>query len=128
MTRPEVLGAARDNDVAPPSELLDTEAIATVVDHALALRTTLPPRSVIDAGTDELICHLRLLMAVDDYGHDEPGRGAVRVLFRVAYRNLDLAVRPDDTTSDDVAYTYWRTIASLTAAFRDLYVSEGASE
>lgn len=78
---------------------------------------------MINAGTDELIRHLRSLMAVDDYGHDEPGRGAVRVLFRVAYRNLDLAVRPDDTTSDDDAYTYWRTIASLTAAFRDLYVS-----
>ncbi|MCX4674508.1 hypothetical protein OG413_04095 [Streptomyces sp. NBC_01433] len=111
-------------DATWPRTTIGIEAITTAVDHALAPRAVLPPRSVINAGTDELIGRLRSLMAVDDYGHDEPGRGAVRVLFRVAYRNLDLAVRPDDTTSDDDAYTYWRTIASLTAAFRDLYVNQ----
>ncbi|MGY3679970.1 hypothetical protein [Streptomyces sp. TE33382] len=110
-------------DVTPPRTSVDIEAVAAAVDHALATRPALPPRGVINAGTDQLIGQLRSLMALDDYGHDEPGRGAVRVLFRVAYRNLDRAVRPDETTSDADAYTYWRTVASLAAAFRDLYVN-----
>ncbi|MFB6708922.1 hypothetical protein ACFCW6_29925 [Streptomyces sp. NPDC056333] len=102
---------------------IDVDAIARAVDHALTKRPTRPRRDVIDAGTDELIGHLRTLMAVEDYGYDQEGRGGVRALFRVAYRNLDLAVRPDGATSDAVAFTYWRMIASLTAAFRDLYVA-----
>ncbi|MET8329240.1 hypothetical protein [Streptomyces sp. NPDC005181] len=102
---------------------IDVDAVVRAVDHALARPPARPPRDVIDAGTNELIGHLRALMAVDDYGHDQEGRGGVRVLFRVAYRNLDLAVRPDAATSDGVAFTYWRMIASLTAAFRDLYAA-----
>ncbi|WEH39846.1 hypothetical protein OG233_10290 [Streptomyces sp. NBC_01218] len=117
-------------DVRPRDPGIDVDAIALAIDHARADRAGLPPRCVVNAGTDELVAHLRRLMSADEYGHDEPDRGAVRLLFRAAYRHLDVAVRPDATTPDAAAYAYWRTVASLTAAFGDLYqeMRQGAGE
>ena len=53
---------------------IDVDAIARAVDHALTKRPTRPRRDVIDTGTNELIGHLRTLMAVEDYGYDQEGR------------------------------------------------------
>ncbi|MFF2540853.1 hypothetical protein [Streptomyces cyaneofuscatus] len=59
-----------------------------------------------------------------DFGDgDEEGGVAIRALYRVTDRNLDTPVRPDATTAHHDAYTYWHTIANLTAAFRDLYIT-----
>ncbi|MGW1469502.1 hypothetical protein ACWCPT_34775 [Streptomyces sp. NPDC002308] len=112
-------------DVRPKDPGIDVDAITDAIEHARADRAGVPPRTVVNAGTDELVAHLRKLMSADEYGHDEPDRGAVRLLFRAAYRHLSLAVRPDPSTPDLAAYAYWRTVASLTAAFRDLYCEPG---
>ncbi|MEW2490391.1 hypothetical protein [Streptomyces sp. NPDC048411] len=91
------------------------------IDNALARHIAVPARSIIDDGTDSLVQHLRSLLEID-YGQDNEGGAGVRALFRVAYRNLDVAVRPTPATPQPAAYTYWRNIAGLTAAFRDLYL------
>ncbi|MEU1089457.1 hypothetical protein ACFYPN_03910 [Streptomyces sp. NPDC005576] len=113
-------------DVRPKDPGIDVGAIADAIEHARADRAGVPPRCVVNAGTDDLVAHLRKLMSADEYGHDEPDRGAVRLLFRAAYRHLDIAVRPDADTPDLAAYAYWRTVASFAAAFRDLYCETGA--
>ncbi|MFJ9924386.1 hypothetical protein ACIRSF_34440 [Streptomyces rubiginosohelvolus] len=107
-------------EVEPP----DLDTVQRDVDHALSRRIELPPRSVIDAGTDALVQHLTRFMDYD-YGHDEQESGgiAVRTLYRVAERNLDVPVRSHSQTSHRAAYTYWHTVATLTSAFRDLYLT-----
>ncbi|MFH8439355.1 hypothetical protein ACH4A3_29540 [Streptomyces sp. NPDC018007] len=111
---------AKQAGVRPP----DLAAVQSDVDHALSRRTGLPPRSVINAGTDALVQHLRGFMAYE-YGMDRPESGgiAVATLRQVAERNLDVPVRPTDQTDHRAAYTYWNTLATLTLAFRDLYVA-----
>ncbi|WP_331736029.1 hypothetical protein OG333_37985 (plasmid) [Streptomyces anulatus] len=111
---------AEHAEVRPP----DLDTVQRDVDHALSRRVELPPRSVIDAGTDALVQHLSRFMDYD-YGHDEQESGgiAVRNLYRVAERNLDVPVRPTPQTSHRAAYVYWHTVATLTTAFRDLYLT-----
>ncbi|KUJ60159.1 hypothetical protein ACZ90_64690 [Streptomyces albus subsp. albus] len=91
------------------------------IDHALSRRVELPPRSVIDAGTDALVQHLLRFMDYDYGADDEEGGVAIRALYRIVDRNLDVPVRPSAGTDHRYAYTYWHTIANLVAAFRDLY-------
>lgn len=98
------------------------------IDHALSRRVGPPPRTVIDAGTDSLIQHLRRFMDYDFGEDDEEGGAAVRALYRSANRNLDTPVRPSADTRDGDAYTYWHTVANLTIAFRDLYTTCYAAE
>ncbi|MFF2703667.1 hypothetical protein ACFVUQ_35545 [Streptomyces cyaneofuscatus] len=114
MSRP-----AAEVETRPP----DLVSVQRDIDHALSRRLGLPPRSVIDAGTDALVEHLRHLMDHDFGDGDEEGGVAIRALYRVTDRNLDTPVRPDATTAHHDAYTYWHTIANLTAAFRDLYIT-----
>ncbi|MEV7897925.1 MULTISPECIES: hypothetical protein [Streptomyces] len=116
--------AAAETETRPP----DLGSVQQDIDHALSRRVELPPRSVIDAGTDALVQHLRRFMDFDFGEGDEEGGAAVRALYRVADRNLDVPVRPDATTGHHEAYTYWHTIANLTAAFRDLYTTCYAAE
>ncbi|MFC9033663.1 hypothetical protein [Streptomyces arboris] len=120
MNRPAAQAEAR-----PP----DLESVQLDVDHALSRRVELPPRSVIDAGTDALVQHLRRFMDYD-YGRceEESGGGAVRNLYRVAERNLDVPVRPTPQTDHRAAYVYWHTVATLTTAFRDLYTKLHAAD
>ncbi|MFJ5740122.1 hypothetical protein [Streptomyces microflavus] len=101
----------------------DLDTVQREIDHALSRRAGLPPRSVIDAGTDALVHHLRQFMDFDFGEDDEECGAAVRALYRVADRNLDVPVRPVAARGDSDAYTYWHTIANLTAAFRDLYTT-----
>ncbi|MGQ4732595.1 hypothetical protein ACUN3E_33690 [Streptomyces sp. Ju416(a)] len=105
-------------EVRPP----DLDAVQRDIDHALSRRVELPPRSVIDAGIDALVHHLRTFMEYDFGQYDEESGGvAVRNLYRVAERNLDVPVRPTPQTNHRSAYVYWHTVANLTTAFRDLY-------
>ncbi|MFI1574115.1 hypothetical protein ACH4VQ_25275 [Streptomyces anulatus] len=115
---------AEHAEVRPP----DLDTVQRDVDHALSRRIELPPRSVIDAGTDALVQHLSRFMDYD-YGHDEQESGgiAVRNLYRVAERNLDVPVRPAPQTSHRAPYVYWHTVATLTTAFRDLYLTHNGN-
>ncbi|MFI0020093.1 hypothetical protein [Streptomyces griseus] len=113
MNRPAGQAEAR-----PP----DLDTVQLDVDHALSRRVELPPRSVIDAGTDALVQHLRTFMDYDfGQNEEESGGVAVRNLYRIAERNLDMPVRPTPQTDHRAAYVYWHTVATLTTAFRDLY-------
>ncbi|MEV5856714.1 hypothetical protein [Streptomyces anulatus] len=107
------------------------EAVAALVllDHALSRRVELPRRSVIDAGTDALVHHLRRLMSYN-YGPQSEGSTGIqmRTLCNVAERNLAAPVRPTPQTNHRVAYVYWNTLATLTAAFRDLYLAHRPTE
>ncbi|MFH8670222.1 hypothetical protein ACH4F3_35885 [Streptomyces anulatus] len=82
------------------------EAVAALVllDHALSRRVELPRRSVIDAGTDALVHHLRRLMSYN-YGPQSEGSTGIqmRTLCNVAERNLAAPVRPTPQTNHRVA-------------------------
>ncbi|MCR8945147.1 hypothetical protein NW249_23810 [Streptomyces sp. OUCMDZ-4982] len=99
----------------------DLDTVQQDIDHALSRRVELPPRSVINAGTDALGAHLHRFMAYR-YGQDDEN-DAVRTLREICARNLDVPVRPAPGTDHRDAYMYWHTIANLTAAFRDLYIA-----
>lgn len=110
---------AKQGGARPPG----LAAVQSDIDHALARRLGPPPRSVIDSGTDALAQHLRRFLEYD-YGMDrtESGGIAVATLRRVSERNLDVPVRPTRETGTGEAFAYWRNLASLTTAFRDLFV------
>ncbi|MFC8703289.1 hypothetical protein ACFUIV_14060 [Streptomyces anulatus] len=109
--------------------VLDLDTIQHDIDHALTRRVELPRRSVIDAGTDALAHHLRRLMSYN-YGPQSEGStgNRMRTLCDVAERNLAAPVRPTPKTNHRVAYVYWNTLATLTAAFRDLYLAHRPTE
>ncbi|MFD4793219.1 hypothetical protein [Streptomyces anulatus] len=109
--------------------LLDLDTIRHDIDHALCRRVELPRRSVIDAGTDALTHHLRRLMNYN-YGPQNEGSTGIRMrtLCDVAERNLAAPVRPTPQTNHRVAHVYWNTLATLTAAFRDLYLAHRPTE
>ncbi|MFD4224690.1 hypothetical protein [Streptomyces griseus] len=107
---------------------LDLTTVQQDIDHALSSHVELPPRSVIDAGTDALIAHLRRFMDYN-YGPDDAEGGiGVRNLLSIAERHLDVPVRPTPQTSHRAAYVYWHSVATLTAGFRDLYVTSRPTE
>ncbi|MEU3706958.1 hypothetical protein AB0E82_32230 [Streptomyces anulatus] len=108
---------------------LNLDTVQSDIDHALSRRVELPPRSVIDAGTDALVQHLRRFMDYNYGPDDEENDGiAVRSLYCVAERNLNVPVRPTPQTGHRAAYVYWHAVATLTAAFRDLYVTRRPEE
>ncbi|MEU5137461.1 hypothetical protein [Streptomyces californicus] len=101
----------------------DLATVQKDIDHALVRRLGLPPRSVIDSGTDALTQHLRRFLGYDyAMARHESGGIAVATLRRVCERNLDVPVRPTEATDTGEAFAYWRNLASLTTAFRDLFV------
>jgi hypothetical protein len=107
---------------------LDLDTVQRDIDHALSRRVGLPRRGVIDAGTDALVHHLRRLMSYN-YGPDEGTIGiGRRTLHDLAERNLAAPVRPTPQTSHRAAYLYWHTVATLTSAFRDLYLAHRPAE
>ncbi|MDQ0693576.1 hypothetical protein [Streptomyces sp. W4I9-2] len=109
--------------------LLDLDTVQHDTDHALSHRVELPRRSVIDAGTDALVHHLRRLMSYNYGPPSEESTGIqMRTLCVVAERNLAAPVRPTPQTNHRVAYVYWNTLATLTAAFRDLYLAHRPTE
>ncbi|MEV7660099.1 hypothetical protein AB0O39_38855 [Streptomyces anulatus] len=102
----------------------DLDTVRQDIDHALSRRVTLPPRSVIDAGTDAMVQHLRTFMSHLNGPDGQASRNVdVPNLIRAAERNLDVPVRPTPQTSHRDAYVYWHTVATLTTAFRDLYLT-----
>ncbi|WP_426501728.1 hypothetical protein [Streptomyces sp. D54] len=109
--------------------LLDLDTVQHDIDHALSRRVELPRRSVIDAGSDALVHRLRRLMSYN-YGPQSAGNTGIqmRTLCDVAERNLAAPVRPTPQTNHRVAYVYWNTLATLTAAFRDLYLAHRPTE
>ncbi|MFG3398833.1 hypothetical protein [Streptomyces parvus] len=102
----------------------DLEGVQRDIDHALSRRITLPPRSVIDTGTDVMVQHLRTFM---NHLNGQDSMAAANVdmhnLIRAAERNLDVPVRPTPQTSHRDAYVYWHTITTLTTALRDFYLT-----
>ncbi|MFB7301437.1 hypothetical protein [Streptomyces rubiginosohelvolus] len=102
----------------------DLDGVQRDIDHGLSRRITLPPRSVIDTGTDVMVQHLRTFM---HHLNGQDGMAATNVdvhnLVRAAEHNLDVPVRPTSQTSHRDAYVYWHTITTLTTALRDLYLT-----
>ncbi|MEV0888544.1 hypothetical protein ACIQ9K_34980 [Streptomyces microflavus] len=108
---------------------LNLDTVRQDIDHALSQRVELPPRSVIDAGTDALVAHLCRFMNYNYGPDDAKGSGiGVRNLLTIAERHLDVPVRPTSQTSHRTAYVYWHAVANLTAGFRDLYVASCPAE
>lgn len=131
---PDRLLAAVDDvrralEAAAKLVLLNLDTVQHDIDHALSRRVELPRRNVIDAGTDALAHHLRRLMSYN-YGLQSEGSAGsqMRTLRDVAERNLAAPVRPIPQTNHRVAYVYWNTLATLTAAFRDLYLAHRPTE
>ncbi|MFJ8848406.1 hypothetical protein ACIRFF_36595 [Streptomyces cyaneofuscatus] len=108
---------------------LDLDTVRQDIDHALSLRVELPPRSVIDAGTDALVAHLHRFMNYN-YGPDDAKVSdvGVRNLLSIAERHLDVPVRPTPQTGHRAAYVYWHSVATLTAGFLDLYAASRPAE
>ncbi|WP_330323343.1 hypothetical protein [Streptomyces anulatus] len=48
--------------------------------------------------------------------------------FGCATSTRSTARRPTPQTSHRAAYVYWHTVATLTTAFRDLYITHNADE
>ncbi|MEW2304651.1 hypothetical protein AB0958_32625 [Streptomyces sp. NPDC006655] len=82
-------------------------------------------RADIDARTTECIGHLEELLAVD-LGADQDDE--VMVLFRRAYRHLDLSSRPTPSTSAYDAFVYMRETATITFALLKVYVTKNEGE
>ncbi|WP_097977250.1 hypothetical protein [Streptomyces sp. gb14] len=102
----------------------DLNGVQRDIDHALSRRITLPPRSVINTGTDVMVQHLRTFMHHLNRQDSMTAQSVdVHNLLRAAERNLDVPVRPTPQTSHRDAYVYWHTITTLTTALRDLYLT-----
>ncbi|POX43366.1 hypothetical protein C3486_00030 [Streptomyces sp. Ru73] len=99
---------------------VDIDLINTTIELALVPGVSMPPRDAIDGRTVELHKHLRLLMEAVDFRAKE--RPAVRALYRVAHNLLDLQKRPTAETTHYQAWEHMRNLATITAAFRDLYL------
>lgn len=102
----------------------DLDEVQRDIDHALSRRITLPPRSVIDTGTDVMVQHLRVFMNHLGGKAGAAGRSAdEHNLMRAVERNLGAPVRPTSQTGHRDAYVYWHTVATLATALRDLYLT-----
>ncbi|MFJ3601032.1 hypothetical protein ACIPRU_31670 [Streptomyces sp. NPDC090126] len=107
----------------------DLDGVQRDIDHALSRRLTLPPRSVIDTGTDVMVQHLRMFL--NHLARQEPAAGRSadeHNLMRAAERNLGAAVRPTSQTGHRDAYVYWHTVATLTTGLRDVYLTRHAGQ
>ncbi|MEU3707296.1 hypothetical protein AB0E82_34005 [Streptomyces anulatus] len=71
-----------------------------------------------------MVQNLRTFMSHLNGPDDRASRNVdVPNLIRAAERNLDVPVRPTPQTTHRDAYVYWHTVATLTTAFRDLYLT-----
>ncbi|MEU5289286.1 hypothetical protein N7925_35805 [Streptomyces sp. CA-278952] len=112
-----------------PLNQRDLDTVQQDIDHAFSRRVTLPPRSVIDAGTDAMVQHLRTFISHLNGPDARTSRNVdVPNLMRAAERNLDVPVRPTPQSTRRDAYVYWHTVATLTTAFRDLYLAHNGQE
>ncbi|WP_157847614.1 DUF6415 family natural product biosynthesis protein [Streptomyces violens] len=99
---------------------IDIDLINATIELALAPGVSMPSRDTIDGRTAELHKHLRHLMEAMDFRAKE--RPAVRALYRIAHGLLDLQKRPTAETTHYQAWDHMRNLATITAAFRDLYL------
>lgn len=82
-------------------------------------------RADIGARINDLISHLRELLAVD-LGADQDDD--VMKVFRQAYRLLDLSNRPTPATSAFDAFAYMQELATLTLALLKVYMAKNDVE
>ncbi|MYU25962.1 hypothetical protein [Streptomyces sp. SID8352] len=80
-------------------------------------------RSDIDARTNELVSHLRELLAEDMWEGDEE----TSKLFGKAYRHLMLSKRPTPETSAYDAFTFMRKTATHADALLRVYAAKNGT-
>lgn len=103
-------------------EEVNVSLINTAIELALAPGVALPSRSSIDAYTQQLNTHLRALMSVVDVRSEH--RPDVRALSRVANQLIALENRPTVETPQYTAWDHIRNMATITAAYRDVYLKQ----
>ncbi|WP_405593148.1 hypothetical protein [Streptomyces sp. NBC_01092] len=82
-------------------------------------------RADIDARTNDLISHLRELLAVD-LGADQDDD--VMKVYRQAYRKLELSNRPMPATSAYDAFAFMDELATITFALLRIYVAKNEAQ
>lgn len=82
-------------------------------------------RADIGARIDDLISHLRELLAVD-LGAEQDGE--VMKLVRQGYRMLDLSNRPTASTSAFAAFAYMRELATITLSVLKVYKAKNGMQ
>lgn len=105
---------------------LDVGLFEDIVTLARLMKLNTSTRADIDARTNELVSHLRELLARDDVLGPNEDDNVMR-LFLQAYRHLELTNRPTRSTPAFDAFTYMQETATLADALLKLYVANNGA-
>lgn len=102
---------------------LDADTFGDTVTVVQLMELSTSTRSDIDARTNELVSHLRELLAEDMWeGDEETGK-----LFGKACRHLELSKRPTPETSAYDAFTFMQETATQADALLKVYVAKNGT-
>jgi hypothetical protein len=99
---------------------LDVDGVTDTITIVRLMELDASTRADIGARINDLISHLRELLAVD-LGAEQDDE--VMELFRAAYKRLELSKRPTSSTSAHDAFVYMRELATIAYALLNVYVA-----
>jgi hypothetical protein len=119
-----VTSVTREPDTGVDGLPLDAETFTDTITVVQLMELSRSTRADIDARTNELVSHMRELLAERMWEGDDDAKN----LFKQAYRHLELSGRPTKETSAFDAFQYMRETATLTFALLKVYVAKSEDQ